>query len=136
VNDAISITLSRTQINHVLRLAAREQGIVGALSGLPDRDKLAEAYRSLDGDGPQLSRSLLIGLIVFTCFPEDGDTLGVSEVAKILGLRTSSAFRYIATLLAAGLLERDPKTRRYSRLPAQPHERQSRCSAPRGRVRS
>lgn len=125
VTDEISITLSRSQVNQVLRQSGREQGVAGALSGLTDHDRLAEAYRSIDHDGPQLSRSLLIGLLVFNCFPEDGRTLGINELAGILGLGTSTAFRYIATLVAAGLLERDPKTRRYYRASAEPRGRRS-----------
>lgn len=117
----ISITLSRVQVNHVLREAKQETGIAGALSGLSDHDKLAEAYRSLPDDRPQFSRSLLIGLIVYFCFPEDGDSLGVNDVSRILGLSASTAFRYITTLVAAGLLERDPKTRRYYRPTASSH---------------
>lgn len=123
VADGISITLSRSQVNQVLRQASHEPGVAGALSGLTDHARLARVYRSMDNDGPQLSRSLLIGLIVLCCFPEDGSTLGINELAGILGLGTSTAFRYIATLVAAGLLERDPKTRRYFRATVKPSGR-------------
>lgn len=122
MSDAVSITLSRSQVKQVLREAAREKGVAGALNGLTDHARIAEAYRSIDKDGMQLSRSLLIGLLVFSCFPEDGRTLGINELAGILGLGTSTAFRYIATLVAAGMLERDPKTRRYYRAVAEPRE--------------
>jgi hypothetical protein len=118
VDDSISIHLTRGQVTHVLRQAKQEAGVAAALSGLADRDKLAETYRSLDGY-PQLSRSLLIGLIVLRCFPEDGTSVGVNEVADTLGLGASNSFRYITTLVAAGLLERDPRTRRYHRPTAQ-----------------
>jgi hypothetical protein len=120
VADGISITLSRSQVNQVLSQAKHERGVAGALSGLTDHARLAEAYRSIDEDGPLISRSLLTGLIVFSCFPEDGRTLGINELAGILGLGTSTAFRYVTTLVAAGLLERDPKTRRYYRASADP----------------
>ena len=118
--DEISITLSRSQVNQVLLQARSEKGVAGALSGLTDHARLAEAYRSIDRDGPLISRSLLIGLIIFSCFPEDGSTLGINELAGILGLGTSTAFRYVTTLVAAGLLERNPKTRRYYRASADP----------------
>jgi len=120
VTDGISITLSRSQVNQVLLQAKRERGVAGALNGLADHARLAEAYRSIDKDGPLISRSLLTGLIVFSCFPEDGRTLGINELAGILGLGTSTTFRYVTTLVAAGLLERDPKTRRYHRASVQP----------------
>jgi DNA-binding IclR family transcriptional regulator len=73
---------------------------------------------------PGLSRSLLTGLLVLRCFPEDGSSLGVKEVADIVGTKSSNAFRYMATLVAAGLLERDPKTRRYH-LPTRQPERET-----------
>ncbi len=125
MTDGISITLSRSQVNQVLLQAGREQGVAGALSGLTDHARLAEAYRSIDKDGPLISRSLLTGLIVFSCFPEDGRTLGINELAGILGLGTSTTFRYVTTLVAAGLLDRDPKTRRYHRASVNPRPHRS-----------
>lgn len=112
VDDSISITLNRAQVSHLLRQTQGTTGIAGALSGLPDNEKLAQAYDSIE-NSPRLSRSLLIGLIVLRCFPEDGSSVGIKEVADIIGTKSSNAYRYIATLVAAGLLERDSKTRRY-----------------------
>jgi DNA-binding MarR family transcriptional regulator len=116
VDDAISIKLNRAQVSHVLHQARGETGIAAVLNGLADNDKLAQAYDSID-DAPKLSRSLLTGLFVLRCFPEDGSSLGVKEVADIVGRKPSNTFRYMTTLVAAGLLERDPTTRRYH-LPA------------------
>jgi hypothetical protein len=113
VDDAISIKLNRAQVSHVLHQAQGETGIAAALNGLADNDKLAQAYDSI---APELSRSLLTGLLVLRCFPEDGSSRGVKQVADIVGTTPSNAFRYMATLVAAGLLDRDPETRRY-RLP-------------------
>lgn len=118
MDDAISIKLNRAQVSHVLHQARGETGIATALSGLADNDKLAQVYDSID-DVPKLSRSLLTGLFVLRCFPEDGSSLRVKEVADIIGTKPSNAFRYMATLVAAGLLERDPKTRRYHLPPRQ-----------------
>jgi hypothetical protein len=59
----------------------------------------------------RLSRSLLSGLLVLSCFPEDGGYLGIAELARTLGMNTTH--RYVTTLLAVGLLERDAATRRY-----------------------
>ncbi len=61
----------------------------------------------------RLSRSLLSGLLVLSCFPADGGYLGIAELARMLGMNTSTTHRYVTTLLAVGLLERDPATRRY-----------------------
>ncbi|HLM87396.1 MAG TPA: helix-turn-helix domain-containing protein [Solirubrobacteraceae bacterium] len=64
-------------------------------------------------DDRRLSRSLLSGLLVLSCFPADGRSLGIAELARILAMNTSTTHRYVTTLLAVGLLERDPATRRY-----------------------
>jgi IclR family pca regulon transcriptional regulator len=64
----------------------------------------------------RLSRSLLSGLLVLSCFPSEGGYLGIAELARMLNMNTSTTHRYVTTLMSVGLLERDPGTRRY-RLP-------------------
>jgi len=64
-------------------------------------------------DDRRLSRSLLSGLLVLSCFPSDGGSLGIAELARRLDMNTSTTHRYVTTLLAVGLLERDSSTRRY-----------------------
>lgn len=64
-------------------------------------------------DDRRLSRSLLSGLLVLSCFPPDGGYLGIAGLARMLAMNTSTTHRYVMTLLAAGLLERDSATRRY-----------------------
>ena len=61
----------------------------------------------------RLSRSLLSGLLVLSCFPPEGGYLGIAELARMLDMNTSTTHRYVTTLLAVGLLERDPGTRKY-----------------------
>ena len=61
----------------------------------------------------RLSRSLLSGLLVLSCFPENGGYLGINELARMLDMNTSTTHRYVTTLLAVGLLERNPGTRKY-----------------------
>ncbi len=61
----------------------------------------------------RLSRSLLAGLLVLSCFPVDGGYLGIAELGRTLGMNTSTTHRYVTTLLTVGLLERDAATRRY-----------------------
>lgn len=51
-------------------------------------------------------------------FPSDGDSLAVTDVASRLGMSPSTTHRYMTTLLAVGLLEQDPRNRRY-RLPSE-----------------
>jgi DNA-binding IclR family transcriptional regulator len=66
-------------------------------------------------DDRTVSRSLLFGLVVLISFPVDEGGRGVKEVAGALDLPTSTTHRYAHTLLAVGLLEQDPRTRRYRR---------------------
>jgi hypothetical protein len=120
----VSITLSRSQVNEVLRTVLGESLQSGFSSSsssssrgpnLHDghiRQALNDHYRSLQGNR-RLSRSLLAGLLVLSCFSPDGPELGIKEISDRLELNSSTVHRYVATLLAAGLLERDPDTRRY-----------------------
>ena len=121
--DAVLIELSKSQVDQVVRSAG--QG--GTLSVLLSAVKDPEWPLALDSeewahpaqmDDRRLSRSLLSGLLVLSCFPTDGGFLGIAELARMLDMNTSTTHRYVTTLLAVGLLERDPSTRKY-RLVAQ-----------------
>lgn len=112
------IELSKAQVDQVVRSAG--QG--GTLSVLLSAVKDPEWPLSLDSgewaypsqmDDRRLSRSLLSGLLVLSCFPQDGGYLGIAELARMLNMNTSTTHRYVTTLLAVGLLERDPGTRKY-----------------------
>ena len=108
----ISIQLTPAQIDEVVRGASGEQGISSLLRGLSDEGALTSKYRALS-ESPRLSRSLLLGLLVLACFPPDGSSLAVSDIAERLGMSPSTTHRYMTTLLAVGLLEQEPRTRRY-----------------------
>lgn len=117
---SVSIALSRSQVNHIVRCAL-DDGAHGSLSLLGRtrslhevhvHEALNERYRSLQ-DNRRLSRSLLAGLLVLSCFAPRGPELGIKDISEKLQLNSSTVHRYVATLLAAGLLERDPDTRRY-----------------------
>lgn len=112
------IELSKSQVDQVVRSAG--QG--GTLSVLLSAVRDPEWPLSLDSgewayptqmDDRRLSRSLLSGLLVLSCFPPDGGYLGIAELARMLDMNTSTTHRYVTTLLAVGLLERDPATRKY-----------------------
>ncbi len=109
--SAITIELTRTQVDQVLRRRAQGGGVSGILHGLGD-GRLTARYPALS-DSPRLSQSLLLGLLVLACFPTDGEALAVTEVAGRLELSPSTTHRYMSTLLAVGLLEQDPRSRRY-----------------------
>jgi DNA-binding MarR family transcriptional regulator len=111
-DSGISIELTRSQVNQVVRGVSQEDSVSSLLRGLGDRRGFAAKFRSL-AESPRLSRSLLLGLLVFACFPSDGDALAVTDVASRLSMSPSTTHRYMTTLLAVGLLEQDPRTRRY-----------------------
>jgi hypothetical protein len=100
----------------------------GDASGLSDDRPRADELPITAGQGPatrcfpafedrRLSRSLLRGLAILTCFGADGASLGIMDISTQLELSPSTAYRYVLTLVEVGLLEQCPKTRKY-RLPA------------------
>jgi len=115
----IVLALSRSQIAMVLRAADASGAPSTLLSGLeagagsPLSASVDELLKLAEADERRLSRSLLSGLLVLACFPLDGTQLGVAELARRLEMSPSATHRYISTLVAAELLERDPQTRRY-----------------------
>ncbi len=117
--DRIVLQLSRSQVAMILRAADASGAPSTLLSGL---DNVADSSLSTDvdellklveADERRMSRSLLSGLLVLACFPPDDSQLGVAQLARRLNMSPSATHRYISTLLAASLLERDPETRRY-----------------------
>jgi Fic family protein len=121
---SVTIALTRNQIDHVVRGALADQALPVISTPLAGRSlhdahvkrALSERYRGLQGNR-RLSRSLLAGLLVLSCFSPEGTELGIKDISDQLDLNSSTVHRYVATLLAAGLLERDPDTRRYRLLP-------------------
>jgi DNA-binding MarR family transcriptional regulator len=111
-DGAISIELTRTQVDRVVRSASTRDFASNLIRGLTDNETPLPNYETLT-DSPRLSRSLLLGLLVLACFPEDGSTVAVTQVAGRLGMSASTTHRYMTTLLAVGLLEQDSRTRRY-----------------------
>jgi len=116
--ETVSIELSKAQVDQVVRSAGQGGTMSVLLSALKDPNWTL----ALDSDewiypaqleDRRLSRSLLSGLLVLSCFPADGGYLGIAELARMLGMNTSTTHRYVTTLLAVGLLERDATTRRY-----------------------
>ncbi|MHB8242242.1 MAG: helix-turn-helix domain-containing protein [Solirubrobacteraceae bacterium] len=110
--EKIVIELSPAQVDRVVRGAADGGNISVLLSGLEDvREVLAREPSQLEDS--RLSRSLLAGLLMLASFPTDGSYLGNAEIARMLDMNPSTTHRYVSTLVAVGLLERDPSTRRY-----------------------
>jgi IclR family transcriptional regulator, pca regulon regulatory protein len=59
------------------------------------------------------SQSLERGLGILASFTSAQPLLGVSELARSVGLSRSTTHRYMATLTRLGYLQQDPATRRY-----------------------
>jgi IclR-like helix-turn-helix domain-containing protein len=114
---SISITLSPTQVDQVVRAAS--QGRTPSISTLISTSLAsspAGGHTALESSDPRLSRSLLRGLSILTRFGPDGAERGIVELAGDLEMSPSTAHRYVCTLVELGLLERCPRTRKY-RLP-------------------
>jgi IclR helix-turn-helix domain len=126
---AITIALSPAQVEHVLRAASRSSapGISLLISGaLRSRTAVTEAGEGSGSEGRgvaaadrRLSRSLLRGLSLLTCFRSAEEERGIVELARDAGMSASTAHRYALTLIELGLLERSPSSRKY-RLPTIP----------------
>jgi len=108
----VLIELSPAQVDRIVRNAADGGNMSVLLSGLDDvREALVREPRQLEDS--RLSRSLLAGLLMLASFPPDGSYLGNAEIARLLDMNPSTTHRYVSTLVAVGLLERDPSSRRY-----------------------
>jgi Fic family protein len=112
--EPVQLALSRAQVDQIVRAASDAGSISILLTGLGDsREALEKAQIEVGNTDANLSSSLLSGLLVLAAFPSDGSSLGNAEVARAMGMNPSTAHRYITTLVVAGLLEKDPNTRRY-----------------------
>jgi IclR helix-turn-helix domain len=109
----ISIRLSPGQIEEIVHAAGpgRAPGFAALISAVLSR---AEETDVLAYDDRRLSRSLLRGLAILSCFGPDEPTLGLMEIAERLQISASTVHRYVITLVEVGLLEQSPKTRKYS----------------------
>jgi hypothetical protein len=106
---SIAITLSPTQVDEVVRAASQSRA--------PSISAVIGGYLPSDLDDPRLSQSLMRGLSLLTCFGPDGAARGIVELSHDAGMSPSTAHRYASTLVELGLLQRDPKSRKY-RLPS------------------
>jgi len=109
---AVHVELDAAQVNHVIRGAARTSSVAVQLSGTSDAHR-QDLEHMQSGSSMKLSRSLVLGLLTYAAFPEDGSYVRITDIARDLQMRSSTAHRYISTLLAVGLIERDPRKRLY-----------------------
>ena len=87
------------------------------LAGLLAREEIPpfpyweELYRE-DARGGEFSLSILKGLLVLA-YLLSGEPVGVIYLATRLQLGPSATHRYLSTFVLLGLVEQDPKTRKY-----------------------
>jgi len=125
-SPSISIKLSAAQVDEVVRAATRNRApsittiIADALAapketknGKPKKTPSLSPHMPIGDVDPRMSRSLLRGLSILTCFGPNGDSRGIVEIADELGMSPSTTHRYTLTLVELGLLERCPRTRKY-----------------------
>jgi DNA-binding MarR family transcriptional regulator len=99
----------------VVQAATRGRDVSTALLWVVGmREAFAAAPEILEDD--RLSSSLLTGLLLLASFPTDRSYTGIAELSRSTGMSQSTVHRYVYTLAAVGLLERDERTRKY-RLP-------------------
>ncbi len=110
----ISITLSPRQIEEIVRAAdpGRAPGFAALITAALSR--CTEEAGMPVYDDRRLSRSLLRGLAILTCFGPEEQALGLMEIAERLQVAASTIHRYVITLVEVGLLEQSPRTRKYS----------------------
>jgi DNA-binding MarR family transcriptional regulator len=110
----VTIKLTDRQVSQVVREASGGTGLARMMSTVDDLDDLRGMVQPLLDD-PKCSRSTFRALMVLVAFPPDGRELELTDVADELGLSPSTTHRYVSTWLAVGLLEQDPRSRRYRR---------------------
>jgi hypothetical protein len=112
VADAVLVVLSNMQVEQVLRSASNSGNTQALLAGL-GAGRAALAARVREPENSRLSRSLLLGLLVLASFPADSSYLGITDIARKCDISASTTHRYASTLVVAGLLERNSRTREY-----------------------
>ncbi len=112
----LSITLNKGQVARLLRDARAHEETQAVILGLgPPAELLLAAQKLMDDAHDRYPRSLVRGMVIFASFPADGKLCSVTELARRLKMSSSGVHRYIMTLVELGLLERDPKSRKYRR---------------------
>ncbi len=61
------------------------------------------------------SRSVLRALLVLDALPLDGSGRGILDIARTLDISPSTTHRYMNTWMSLGLVQQNPRSRRYRR---------------------
>ncbi len=121
----VRLELTDRQINQIVRDVSDVGYISALLAGLGDLSSLVAVGKnpSVNAEGKPYSNALLRGLAVFASLPTDGSGIGVTVIAKQLGISPSTAHRYLHTLRIAGLVDRDALTHEYKLAGLRPEAR-------------
>jgi hypothetical protein len=114
----VLIALTDGQVAQVLREASGQADPTSLLPEVSQIDVVASVVAPLLED-PVYSRSALRALLVINALPLDGNDRELTDVARELDLSGSTTHRYMHTLIAVGLVEQDPRSRRYRRTPVE-----------------
>ncbi len=106
------IELTTAQVDQIVRASSGGGSMTVLMFGL-DRVRDILKYRPEHLKDSHLSRSLLFGLLLLAFLPDDPSDIAVTALARRIGASNSTTHRYLSTLVAVGLVERDPHTRRY-----------------------
>jgi hypothetical protein len=113
----VTLRLTQSQVAEVCASAARFEG--SALAAIYDGEVLArlDAIRDRLVHEPNIrvSHTLVRGFVILAALPNDGETVGVLQVARRLELNPSTTHRYLHTLVVLGLARQDEETREYGR---------------------
>jgi hypothetical protein len=116
---AVSLRLTEQQVVEVLREALASEAIKmpQLLAGLVAREEIPpfpywEALYREDVRGGQFSLSTLKAILVLVHLV-GGEHLGIVDIANRLQMKSSAIHRYLGTLQILGLVEQDPKSRKY-----------------------
>ncbi len=112
------VPISLAQAERLIRQVVGAKGpgvslirVLLALGGL-DRVNMADLLADPEFDDRNISRTLIISLLVLTSFYADVDQR-VTDISMDLGISPSTTLRYLKSWVAVGVLEQDPTDHRY-----------------------
>ena len=111
----VLIALTDGQVAQVLREASGRPHLASLLPEMAVLDGVSSVVVPLLEDAAY-SRSVLRALLVLNALPLDGSERELTDIAEELGFSASTTHRYIGTWMAVGLVEQNPRSRRYLRL--------------------
>jgi len=116
----VVIELTRSQILRVCQEAEGAEADADLLDGPNDDVRNLGAVLNVVARDPgsRFSSSLVTGLYVLASLPDDGKPVGIIKLAEHLEMPKATLHRYLQTLVVAELVQRNEKTREYSRAPA------------------